>query len=365
MKTISYSSKEQYWKRIQLISFVLAVFIIIRHNSSIGNYDAPMILSVYNAMKYSITEVAVPLFFLIAGFNFFNNFSVDSQKRKFKSRIKSLLVPYLVWNTIYCVFCIITSLDFFSRFFVGREKFVITPLNVLCGCVFHNNCNSHFWFVFDLMVCVVINPLIYYVIRHKISGLAFLTAIFILVMILGLNLPSEVFYRTDAFLYYYIGAFLGLHCKNFFMEDQLWDNNRADRTGLRLILKSHTFYFIVGFICVCSSGLLLIPELHDGIRCVVILAAAYGFWKISACCRYFRFKRLPQGGTTFLMYAAHGIIQPIIVKLLYLILPKYNWMAMGNFILAIFITVMICIGLRYITKRFLPPVDKVPTGWRR
>ena len=364
MKNISITAKELYWKRIQLISFVLAVFIIIRHNSSIYNYDAPIALSIYESFKYSITEIAVPLFFIISGFNFFNGFSIDSYKKKFSRRIKSLLVPYITWNILYCIFCVVTSLDFFSQFFIGREKFVVTPMNVILGCVFHNNCNSHFWFVFILMVCVVLNPLVYYVIRKRILGLSFLTVLFVLIMILGLKLPSEIFYRTDAFLYYYIGAFLGLHNSSFFCEDKLWANDNTDRIGVQKVLKSHSFYFIIGIVCLCSSALLLL-DIHEAVKCVIILISAYGFWKISACCRLLNFNRLPQGGTVFLMYAAHGIIQPIVVKLLYLVLPKYNWMAFVNFILAVFITVMICVGIRYITKRFVPPVDKVLTGWRR
>lgn len=365
MKSINYSHKELYWKRIQLISFVLAVFIIIRHNSSLANYDSPIALFIYDTFKFSITEVAVPLFFIISGYNFFNGFSIKSYKKKFSRRIKSLLVPYITWNTLYCAFCVLISLDFFSKFFIGRERFIVTPINVIWGCIFHNNCNNHFWFVFVLMVCVILNPLIYYVIRNRISGLAFLTLLFVLIMVLGFNLPSKVIYRTDAFFYYYIGAFLGLHCNGFFCEDKLWTDNTVNRRKDQRVLKSHSFYFVLGTVCLCLSGLLLLPDLHEAIRCLIILVSAFGFWIVSACCRFIGFKRLPQGGTVFLMYAAHGIIQPVVVKLLYLALPKYNWMVAVNFVLAIFITILMCGGLRFITKRFIPPVDKVLTGWRR
>ena len=352
MKSLAYENKELYWKRIQLISFVLAVFIIIRHNSSLANYEAPVAQLIYDTFKYSITEVAVPLFFLISGFNFFNGFSISIQKRKFKSRIKSLLIPYLTWNTLYCVFCIITSL-FFSQYFIGRTAFTITPLNVIWGCVFHQGCNSHFWFVFDLMICVVLNPIIYYILRNKIAGFSFLAILFVAIFGFGLKLPINVFYRTDAFLYYYIGAFLGLHFNTFFINDRPWKSG------------NNALYFIIGILCMCSSGLLLIPVLHGAIKCIIILISAYGFWKVSAICRFVPFRWLPQGGTVFLFYAAHGIIQPMTVKLLYLILPKNNWMAGINFIFAVTITMLSCILLRYITKRFLPPIDKVLTGWRR
>lgn len=365
MKSIAYNNKELYWKRIQLISFVLAVFIIIRHNSSIYNYDSPTILTIYEGFKYSITEIAVPLFFIISGFNYFNHFSITDQKRKFGNRIKSLLVPYLVWNTVFCVFCIITSSDFFSQFFIGRTKFVVTPLNVIWGCIFHMECNSQFWFVFTLMVCVLINPLIYYVIRNKYTGGAFLIVLYVGIMFFGFKLPSYYFYRTDAFLYYYLGAFLGLHFNNRFIKNSSPIEKPYEDSALKKLISSKAFYILTGAIAMCFSILLLIPNLHASIRVFIILICSYGFWRFSYICRFILFKWLPQGGTTFLMYAAHGIIQPVTVKLLYFLFPKYNWFSAINFVLAITITVLLCMAIRWVTKRYLPIVDKIITGWRR
>lgn len=48
--------------------------------------------------------MAVPLFF-ISGYLFFfrTAFSVDVYKKKLKSRIKTLLIPYLFWNFVVLV----------------------------------------------------------------------------------------------------------------------------------------------------------------------------------------------------------------------------------------------------------------------
>ena len=364
--TIVYSdSKELYWKRIQLISFILAVFIIIRHNSSVYNYNSSLCLTLYDCLKYSITEVAVPLFFLISGFNFFNNFSISDQKRKFTNRIKSLLVPYLVWNSIYCIFCTIISNDFFSRFFIGRERFEVTPWNIIWGILFHNNCNSQFWFIFELMVCVLLNPLIYYVIRKKSLGVFFLLALYVSIMFFGLKLPEYFFYRTDSFLYYYFGAFLGLHFNKFFFADVKSRTIQPRRSSSGRFIRIDEMQLFAGLVCVLASMFLLIPNLHSGIRFFVIIISSFGLWSLSICCKYFKLRWVPLGGVTFLMYAAHGIIQPIVVKLLYLVLPKFAWMAVINFFLAIVITVLACMGLRFVTKRYFPFVDKLITGWRR
>ena len=353
-----------YWKRIQLISFILSIFIVIRHNSSPANYESTALVNVYNSIKYSLTEIAVPMFFLISGFNFYRNYSTASYKRKFYSRIKSLLVPYLTWNTIYCIFSVIISIDFFARFFIGRERFIVTPLNVILSCVFHESCNSHFWFVFDLMVCVILNPVVHLVIKRKSTGILFLSIIIVLVTIVGVQLPVDIFYRTDAFLYYYIGGFLGLHYVNVITNE----SNRAIRINEKFNIKTpktSSFYFGVGFVFLASSALLLIDSLHPCFRFIIILFASYGLWRLSACCKYFKLEHLPQGGTVFFIYAAHGIIQPIVVKLLFLAFPKFGWIGYSNFLLSVTITVALCIVLRNFVKRYFKPVDNILTGWRR
>ena len=326
------------------------------------NYNSPQLLSIYENIKYSITEIAVPLFFLISGFNFFRNYSHSSYKRKFKSRIKSLLVPYLVWNTIFCGFCIIISTPFFEQYFIGREKFIVTPINVLWGIVFHNNCNSQFWFVFELIVCVLMNPLIYYILKNRITGVLLLSSLFVAITCFGFNLPEYFFYRTDAFLYYYIGAFLGIHFNRYFLDDKLLNIEAKKEKRV----NSDLIYIVVGILLICSTLLLLLPNgLQSSIRAIIIIIGAYGFWRLSLICEYYRMSWLPQGGTTFLMYAAHGIIQPIVVKVIYLALPKDSWMSIVNLVLAISITVLLIFVLRYLTKHYIPIVDKVITGWRR
>ena len=356
MKKIINQGNDLYWKRIQLISFILAVFILIRHNSSFSNYDSDRLLNAYFALKFSITEIAVPLFFIISGFNFFINFSISSYKKKFTNRCKSLIIPYFVWNSIYCIFCIIISNEFFSQFFIGREKYILSPINIITGCLFHSNCNSHFWFVFELIVCVLLNPLIYLLLKNKVLGITFLSVLSVIILLFHIELPSEVFYRTDAFLYYYLGSFLGLHFKNFFMQPENYMDKRKT-TDLSSL--------IVGVVFLSLSSLLYIFDLHAGIRFLIILLSSYGLWLITVYCKYFKFIFLPNGGTTFLLYAIHGIIQPIIVKILFIILPKYSWIAIINFILSIAITLGICVSFRFCTKKFFPIVDKVLTGWRR
>ena len=98
---------------IDLLRFPLAIMVLFIHmNPSVINLlDADFSLfsgyGIYNVigilLSHVLTHIAVPTFFFISGFLFFVNFmewSWDGYKKKMKSRVKTLLIPYMLWNAI-------------------------------------------------------------------------------------------------------------------------------------------------------------------------------------------------------------------------------------------------------------------------
>lgn len=344
-------SKADYWKRIGVISFVLAVFIMIRHNSSFANYSFPQGESFHFYLRETITALAVPMFFLISGLNFFRNYTPDKQIEKLKNRTKSLLIPYFAWNTIYCAFVIITSNTAISQFFINREKYALSFPNILFGCLYHWNCNSHFWFVFDLILIALLNPLFYYLLKNKWLGLITLCAGYFTCFIFKVQLPLILVYRTDAFFYYLVGAYIAMHLIEF-----------TDLTEKRIEGKYKRL--VIGITLISLSFLMGISDCPYSLKAFIILLGCLGMWLVSGFFSTKDLSWLPSGGTVFLFYAAHGIIQPVVVKLLYLILPKSPLISFLNFILAITLTIFICIMMRKLTKLICQPIDHILCGWR-
>ena len=334
-----------------VLSFILAVFIVVRHNSSFYNYsgrDAEILLKIYENFKYSVTEVAVPLFFIISGFNYFRNYDPSMALKKTKKRIKSLLIPYWFWNGIFTIFCIITSYSFISKYFIGRERFIASPVSVFCGFIYHLNCNSQFWFVFNLMLFAVINPLIYVVLKHKAWGGITLLLLYLTIFGFGLNLPIAFIYRTDSVFFYYLGAFLAL--------------NFRELVG---IIKGNTkVSCIISIILIIQMLFLLLPNVNSCIRAIVILLGCFGFWAISSFFENVNCLKYINGGLNFLLYAMHGIVQPVVVKCIYLICPKMGWFSIINFVLSIFLTVLICSLIQRFTKNSIEWLYNVMSGWR-
>ena len=152
------------------VGAVLAVFVVIIHNSSFANYEVSYWLSVYLFLKQSICELAVPGFFVIAGFNYFRDYKQGVWNQKLRRRVRTLLVPYVVWNALYTAFALLTSYSFLSRYFIGRERFQFSLQRVVLGCLYHGVCNLHFWFVLALIVLAVLAPFLYAVLRDKRVG---------------------------------------------------------------------------------------------------------------------------------------------------------------------------------------------------
>ena len=161
-----------FWKKKTIVSFILSVLVVLIHASSFSQYirsvEIPFFENFINIFfRKALPLFAVPLFFIILGATFFRDYNSSDYLKKIKNRIRTLAVPYLIWNILCMIFSIIISNTFISNYLIGRQKFVFTAENVLLS-VFHYKCNGPFWFVFALMLYVLLTPLIQILIKNKI-----------------------------------------------------------------------------------------------------------------------------------------------------------------------------------------------------
>lgn len=81
-----------------------------------------MIASFETYMNKLANGVCVPYFFVISGFLFFRNFDMKMLAAKYRSRCKSILVPYLVWNVLYnLAFCLYYQTSAYIRTYEQRR----------------------------------------------------------------------------------------------------------------------------------------------------------------------------------------------------------------------------------------------------
>ena len=170
----------QISQQIDILRFPLIVSIIFIHMGS--NYSqiitsetsSPFIFR-YFIFLFStlIGGVAVPLFFVISSFLLFRNytFSWSCYKQKMKARLKTLLIPYLVWNLAFLLFKLAIQLTPFFLSAIGGSSERLWNYDLL------DYANAfvgwqgfpiayQFWFIRDLILMVTISP-VFWILTKK------------------------------------------------------------------------------------------------------------------------------------------------------------------------------------------------------
>ncbi len=191
------------------------------------------------ALKACFGEVAVPLFFLISGYLFFisiDKFVFGVYKNKLKKRVKSLLIPYLCWNSLFILFVFV--LQVIHPEWMGEKKMVedFKFYDWIDAYWDLNNGLIPLWYVRDLMVISLLTPIIYYAIKK--------TGLLLPLMLGALYLMNEFKYMpgvgTRCSFLFVLGAYFAIKNINFFA----WANRH-----LTILLVSYISLAFVDTYC--------------------------------------------------------------------------------------------------------------------
>ena len=344
-----------FWNKKIKVTYILSVLVCILHVYAYKNYTfGDDLISKINsvfvfALRDVLPPVAVPLFFIISGYAFFRNFTIKKYPQKLKSRIRTLLIPYLIWNTIWMLFQFAVSYSPVSQYFVGRGKLELNVLNVFLS-IFHWKANGPFWFVFNLMVFMIASPLIYYLMKNRYVGIISIIALIILLQF-DFGIPESIFLEKDSIIYFMFGAMLGIHFKKQFSE-------HSKKT--EMVIYTVLFVVSCGLTVVYKADMLLYGK---GVYALVRLFFAFTFWKMYDW--YYKGQSVhPYEKRSFMVFAMHLNIVAVISKLIYLLLPKNNIFVIPNTIVTIVLTLVIINWFCVFMERFFPKIYSVISGSR-
>ena len=162
-----------FWKKKEFISFLLSILVFFIHSYFAQEITDTSFISVVNhKVSYffscSITRFAVPMFFMMSGITFFKDYNNKKYLAKIKARLFTLVIPYLLWNTIWMLWEIFTSYSFLSKL-ATSEPYPLTITSILKG-IFFYNCNIPFWFIFDLIIFSFLAPIVFLIIKTSMSA---------------------------------------------------------------------------------------------------------------------------------------------------------------------------------------------------
>lgn len=156
----------QRYHTIDALKVLLTVGIVFRHSELLGQLGRSATFDTFDKGMMAVTEVCVPLFFVLSGFLYFRNTPSRPDVRffwqKLRSRFHSLLLPYLIANAV--AFGVYWAAyrwapQWMDGFFGDDWK---NPLFVF----WMGPVNLSLWFIRDLFIAVLTAPLTWLIVRY-------------------------------------------------------------------------------------------------------------------------------------------------------------------------------------------------------
>lgn len=323
-----------------------------------------------SAFSHVLCHVAVPTFFLISGYLFFASFgdgSINVWKRKLLNRTKTLLLPYLIWNILYILWSI--CLDVRAVMDAGLIEWLQDKggFSMFWCCSYWNLDRVDlwgnpaiasspilfpFWFMRDLIVCVLLTPTFWIVFKKKNANWIKVVCVCILAVLYftqtSLGVPGL---SSNALFFFGIGSFLSIN-------DQSICN-----AALKLRIAGYVLFGIFIVVEVCLFG-------HNTFWGNIIFPF-YVFAGVVSTVNLFSRGKLTNGGQkyTFFIFAFHifilGIVGAILSKTASWITgsaivndlafaDKYPLIVISEYVLKIVLTLILTI-LGYIALEKLSP----------
>ena len=290
-------------------------------------------------------------FFIISGYFFFLNVADPSIRwipGKWKKRVRTLLIPYLIWNTLY-ILVIFAKTSLFSRmgFAPEAEEVLLMQKGPLYWYV-TGPVDYPLWFMRSLMIMTLLTPLLYPVFRRfPIASLVVLLAFYF-------GFPGEPpLLQMRGVFFFSIGALAGIHGKSMlaFSRRYRWvalvgtvilsvvATFRTGQPDIYLWRRAFYLFGVPAFMIFCDR----LTERHPKREARLCGLA----------------------GTVFFIYAAHEIY--ILGWTKGICLRLFGDGLAGNWIKLIFVPVvvlLVCLGLYYLLNRIMPRTLAFCTGGR-
>ncbi len=371
---------------IDVLRFPLAVMVVFIHMTPnvINLFDAEfplvsgvgMLNLVGIILSHVLSHIAVPSFYFISGLLFFVNFqqwSWSGYKKKMKSRMNTLVIPYVLWNL--CTFLLLigwmlkdvwlkgeSMADIYSliadrswHIFYDYHEWDTDKINWLGGTLrMTGPYDLPLWFLRDLIVVSVLTPFIYYFVKKlRIVGvvllfIAYISRIWIIV-------PG---FQITAFFYFTTGAYFALH-----------------RINVVAFVRRYK-YFILPF----SLVLFVITTIYDGTNTVIgqniypffiCLGVFSAFYIASTIIEHYHIK--PSEflvSTCFFIYALHAASIPEIEtplfftqRLLHFLIPGLSGIENGVcYVLSPFFSVALCMVVLVVLRKLCPKLTSLFSG---
>lgn len=236
--------------------------------SLIGSgWDSYEILKI--AMSQTLVKVAMPTFFVMSGYLFFANvekFNKEIYQQKLWRRIKTLLIPYIIWNLL-----------------------MAAKLKMFSLSIFWTPANMPLWFLRDLMIVSLLTPIIYIGVRK----LGYWLFVLLLPIYLTGIWAIQPGLNPYAICFFTFGAYLSIQKINLI------------ETCLKLEKSAYTLTIVLALAMILSYPSIAYSLLLLCFRVVGVVAVFYLAYRILSRTD----KRIPKTASdaSYFIYLAHYV----------------------------------------------------------
>lgn len=369
-------------KTITYLRFPLAVGVTFIHfnlsdglkingiQHGLGNPD--WFFFIVNFISEVLVRINVPLFFVISGFLFFyrTDFSETVYKHKLKSRAKTLLVPYLLWNSIAILWKLIFFLPVLSSFvrpveidlsftrIINTFFFDTDNRGIFIGPVHAESSpeiypiNDPLWYVRDLMLMAICSPIIHWLIKRMGIWLVALLGTFWFLSSIIFPNGGYVYMLTVASFFFSWGAYFSISAKNIVFS-------------FRKMKYIPMVYLIVALVDLLTIGREYNIFIH---KIGILLGIASAVVVVSYLIEFEIVKtNKTLANSSFFIYVLHNLFIGLVGKFVFLMLhiPENNPLAMLALYFGVpLFSVAVCLILYILLKRYTPKVCNLLTGNR-
>jgi len=338
---------------ITWLRFPLIFFIILLHCYSVVRLEGNH--SIYFRTVYPfalwIGETGVPVFFFISGYLFF--LSKKNYSQKLKTRFHTLLIPYLLWNSILLSLYLVAYAAGFPQDINHRNIASFTFIDYLR--LFwdrgsYDNGNfvpllCPFWYIRNLLIMSFLSPILYYIIKYA-------RELFILFVAGWWLFTYDNAFIPQTILFFSLGAYFSIH----------------DINPLELVIRYKELFLALFLLFAMSDifthtiyGTVFNLQAH---RLALIFNIPVLFLVADYCVqKNISYKKLPNAA--FIVFAVH---YPIVVTLRKICVAKFSSAPDSIHIMLYFLCVILSTLLSLLIYRILercsPKLKSILSGSR-
>lgn len=336
--------------KIRTVNGIMCVLVVFLHSYNIEKYtnlNWPITPLLESFVSRTLGNLAVPTFFFMSAILFFQNYDFTKIWTKYRSRISSIVVPYLLWNTIYLIIFVIIVNFPLSRQFMDTKEISIN-LQVVIDSVLFYQYNGVYWFMYQLILFVFISPVIYLIMKTP-YGIVVVPGLLIISCRCSV-IPFSRGIVVNSLIYWVLGAYFALH-----RREQIYHRSANAYKCLALSAILILVRFYLEFIN--QRG-----EVTNHILDFLLLLNVISLWFALDVLKFH--KAYEWMSMSFFIYSIHPLIVDTIKKAVFALLSGNDVIALINYVISGIGGVVISAYIAKIMNRCVPKLFSILCGKR-